>query len=74
MATNKNRKYLLNQKSGAFNLVDPPTRGRLIYFTSQKDYKSILISLLMKTSNRLNSLGVGVKVLVNGDTHKKKII
>ena len=61
------KKYYRDKKSGAFKLIDPGEPGKRLYFEGRKDYKATLIKLLLATVDRLQSLGVGVRVTVGDD-------
>ena len=61
------KKYYRDKKSGAFKLIDPGDPGKRLYFEGRKDYKATLIKLLLATVDRLQSLGVGVRVTVGDD-------
>lgn len=61
------KKYYRDKKSGAFKLIDPGDPGKRLYFEGRKNYKATLIKLLLATVDRLQSLGVGVRVTVGDD-------
>ena len=61
------KKYYRDKESGAFKLIDPGDPGKRLYFEGRKDYKATLIKLLLATVDRLQSLGVGVRVTVGDD-------
>lgn len=64
------KKYYRDKKSGAFKLIDPGDPGKRLYFEGRKDYKATLIKLLLATVDRLQSLGVGVRVTIGDDIKK----
>lgn len=66
----KMAKYYRDKKSGAFKLINPGNIGKRLYFESRADYKETLIKLLLATVDRLQDLGVGVRVTVGDDTKK----
>lgn len=61
------KKYFRDKKSAAFKLVDPGEPGKRLYFEGRGDYKATLIKLLLTTVDRLQSLGVGVRVTIGDD-------
>lgn len=63
----KMKKYYRDKKSAAFKLIDPGEPGKRLYFEGRKDYKATLIKLLLATVDRLQSLGVGVRVTIGDD-------
>lgn len=63
----KMKKYYRDKKSAAFKFIDPGEQGKRLFFEGRKDYKAMLIKLLLATANRLQSLGVGVRVTVGDD-------
>ncbi|MFR0770952.1 MAG: hypothetical protein ACLSH6_01150 [Limosilactobacillus pontis] len=67
----KMAKYYRDKKSGAFDLVDPGNIGKRLYF-GRADYKETLIKLLLATVDRLQGLGVGVRVTIGDDTKEKE--
>lgn len=60
----KMKKYYRDKKSAAFKLIDPGEPGKRLYFEGCGDYKATLIKLLLATVDRLQSLGVGVRVAI----------
>lgn len=66
-------KYYRDKKSGAFKFVEPGTDGRRLYFEGRKDYKEVLIKLLLATVDRLQALGLNVKIIVNDDIKQGNI-
>lgn len=69
----KMKKYYRDKKSAAFKLIDPGEPGKRLYFEGRKDYKETLVKLLLVTVDRLQSLGVGVRVTIEdniGYTYK----
>ncbi|MFQ9706085.1 MAG: hypothetical protein ACLRX6_03220 [Limosilactobacillus pontis] len=68
----KMAKYYRDKKSGAFKLVDPGNIGKRLYFEGRADYKETLIKLLLATVDRLQGLGVGVRVTIGDDTKEKE--
>lgn len=63
----KMKKYYRDKKSAAFKLIDPGEPGKRLYFEGRKDYKDTLIKLLLATVDRLQSLGVGARVMIGDD-------
>lgn len=63
----KMKKYYRDKKSAAFKLIDPGEPGKRLYFEGRKDYKTTLIKLLLTTVDRLQALGVGVRVMIGDD-------
>lgn len=63
----KMKKYYRDKKSAAFKLIDPGEPGKRLYFEGRKDYKDTLIKLLLATVDRLQSLDVGVRVVIGDD-------
>lgn len=61
------KKYYRDKKSAAFKLIDPGEPGKRLYFEGHKDYKTTLIKLLLATVDRLQALGVGVRVTIGDD-------
>lgn len=56
----------------AFGSVQRNT-GRRLYFEERKDYKEILIKLLLATVDRLQLLGVGVRATIDDDIKQNDI-
>ncbi len=54
-------------KSGAFHLVEPLSKGKQLYYESRSDYKTVLMNLLIKTVERLQALGVPASVNIEED-------
>lgn len=61
------KKYYRDKKSGAFKLIDPGEPGKRLYFEGRKDYKATLIKLLLATVDRLQALGVDIRVTIGDD-------
>lgn len=61
--------YYRTVKSHALKFVDPGDDYKRRYFASRDDYKSALMKLLVSTVDRLNGLGVNIKIVV-GDNNK----
>ena len=62
--------YYRTVKSHALKFVDPGDDYKRRYFASRDDYKSVLMKLLVSTVDRLNGLGVNIKIVV-GDNNNK---
>lgn len=62
--------YYRTVKSHALKFVDPGDDYKRRYFASRDDYKSALMKLLVSTVDRLNGLGVNIKIVV-GDNNNK---
>lgn len=62
--------YYRTVKSHALKFVDPGDDYKRRYFASRDDYKSVLMRLLVSTVDRLNGLGVNIKIVV-GDGNNK---
>ncbi|MCC4405615.1 hypothetical protein LMB75_05835 [Limosilactobacillus reuteri] len=62
--------YYRTVKSHALKFVDPGDDYKRRYFASRDDYKSVLMKLLVSTVDRLNGLGVNIKIVV-GDGNNK---
>lgn len=67
MHTMNYRTYYRTVKSHALKFVDPGDDYKRRYFASRDDYKSILMKLLVSTIDRLNRLGVNIKIVVGDD-------
>ena len=67
MHTMNYRTYYRTVKSHALKFVDPGDDYKRRYFASRDDYKSILMKLLVSTVDRLNRLGVYIKIVVGDD-------
>lgn len=67
MHTMNYRTYYRTVKSHALKFVDPGDDYKRRYFASRDDYKSILMKLLVSTVDRLNRLGVNIKIVVGDD-------
>ena len=67
MHTMNYRTYYRTVKSHALKFVDPGDDYKRRYFASRDDYKSILMKLLVSTVDRLNRLGVNIKIGVGDD-------
>ncbi|MCC4459604.1 hypothetical protein [Limosilactobacillus reuteri] len=59
--------YYRTVKSHALKFVDPGDDYKRRYFASRDDYKSVLMKLLVSTVDRLNGLGVNIKIVVGDD-------
>lgn len=59
--------YYRTVKSHALKFVDPGDDYKRRYFASRDDYKSVLMKLLVLTVDRLNGLGVNIKIVVGDD-------
>lgn len=59
--------YYRTVKSHALKFVDPGDDYKRRYFASRDDYKSVLMKLLVATVDRLNGLGVNIKIVVGDD-------
>ena len=68
----KMAKYYRDKKSGAFKFVDPGTEGKRLYFQGRGEYKNVLIKLLLATVDRLQSLGVNIKIIVGDDIKQQQ--
>lgn len=62
--------YYRTVKSHALKFVDPGDDYKRRYFASRDDYKSVLMKLLVSTVDRLNRLGVNIKIVVGDDNNK----
>ncbi|MCC4383698.1 hypothetical protein LMB54_07760 [Limosilactobacillus reuteri] len=62
--------YYRTVKSHALKFVDPGEDYKRRYFASRDDYKSVLMKLLASTIDRLNELGVNIKIVVGDDNNK----
>ncbi|NME21257.1 hypothetical protein [Limosilactobacillus reuteri] len=62
--------YYRTVKSHALKFVDPGDDYKRRYFASRDDYKSVLMKLLASTVDRLNGLGVNIKIVVGDDNNK----
>ena len=69
MHTMNYKTYYRTVKSHALKFVDPGDDYKRRYFASRDDYKSALMKLLVSTVDRLNGLGVNIKIVV-GDNNK----
>lgn len=67
MHTMNYRTYYRTVKSHALKFVDPGDDYKRRYFASRDDYKSVLMKLLVSTVDRLNRLGVNIKIVVGDD-------
>lgn len=67
MHTMNYRTYYRTVKSHALKFVDPGNDYKRRYFASRDDYKSVLMKLLVSTVDRLNGLGVNIKIVVGDD-------
>lgn len=65
------RTYYRTVKSHALKFVDPGDDYKRRYFASRDDYKSVLMKLLVLTVERLNGLGVNIKIVVGDDNNKR---
>lgn len=59
--------YYRTVKSHALKFVDPGDDYKRRYFASRDDYKSVLMKLLVSTVDRLNGLGLNIKIVVGDD-------
>lgn len=59
--------YYRTVKSHALKFVDPGDDYKRRYFASRNDYKIVLMKLLASTVDRLNGLGVNIKIVVGDD-------
>lgn len=59
--------YYRTVKSHALKFVDPGDDYKRRYFASRDDYKSVLMKLLVSTADRLNRLGLNIKIVVGDD-------
>lgn len=59
--------YYRTVKSHALKFVDPGDDYKRRYFASRDDYKSVLMKLLVSTVDRLNGLGLNIKIIVGDD-------
>ena len=59
--------YYRTVKSHALKFVDPGDDYKRRYFASRDDYKSALMKLLVSTVDRLNGLGLNIKIVVGDD-------
>lgn len=62
--------YYRTVKSHALKFVDPGDDYKRRYFASGDDYKSVLMKLLVSTVDRLNGLGLNIKIVVGDDNNK----
>lgn len=62
--------YYRTVKSHALKFVDPGDDYKRRYFASRDDYKSVLMKLLVSTADRLNGLGLNIKIVVGDDNNK----
>ena len=62
--------YYRTVKSHALKFVDPEDDYKRRYFASRDDYKSVLMKLLVSTVDRLNGLGLNIKIVVGDDNNK----
>ncbi|WP_302500019.1 hypothetical protein [Limosilactobacillus reuteri] len=62
--------YYRTVKSHALKFVDPGDDYKRRYFASRDDYKSVLMKLLVSTADRLNELGLNIKIVVGDDNNK----
>ncbi len=62
--------YYRTVKSHALKFVDPGDDYKRRYFASRDDYKIVLMKLLASTVDRLNGLGVNIKIVVGDDNNK----
>ncbi len=70
MHTMNYKTYYRTVKSHALKFVDPGDDYKRRYFASRDDYKSVLMKLLVLTVDRLNGLGVNIKIVVGDDNNK----
>lgn len=69
MHTMNYKTYYRTVKSHALKFVDPGDDYKRRYFASRDDYTNVLMKLLVSTVDRLNGLGVNIKIVV-GDGNK----
>lgn len=69
MHTMNYKTYYRTVKSHALKFVDPGDDYKRRYFASRDDYKIVLMKLLALTVDRLNGLGLNIKIVV-GDENK----
>lgn len=67
MHTMNYKTYYRTVKSHALKFVDPGDDYKRRYFASRDDYKSVLMKLLVSTADRLNGLGLNIKIVVGDD-------
>lgn len=67
MHTMNYKVYYRTVKSHALKFVDPGDDYKRRYFASRDDYKSVLMKLLVSTVDRLNGLGLNIKIIVGDD-------
>lgn len=67
MHTMNYKVYYRTVKSHALKFVDPGDDYKRRYFASRDDYKIVLIKLLASTVDRLNGLGINIKIVVGDD-------
>lgn len=67
MHTMNYKAYYRTVKSHALKFVDPGDDYKRRYFASRDDYKSVLMKLLVSTADRLNGLGLNIKIVVGDD-------
>ena len=67
MHTMNYKAYYRTVKSHALKFVDPGDDYKRRYFASRDDYKSVLMKLLVATVDRLNGLGINIKIVVGDD-------
>lgn len=67
MHTMNYKVYYRTVKSHALKFVDPGDDYKRRYFASRDDYKSVLMKLLVSTVDRLNGLGLNIKIVVGDD-------
>ncbi|MBB1079052.1 hypothetical protein H5S09_03785 [Limosilactobacillus sp. STM2_1] len=66
------RKYYRTVKSHAIKFIDPGDDYKRRYFASRDDYKSVLMKLLLATVDRLQGLGVNIKIIVGDDIKQQQ--
>lgn len=62
--------YYRTVKSHALKFIDPGDDYKRRYFASRDDYKIVLMKLLASTVDRLNGLGINIKIVVGDDNNK----
>ena len=67
MHTMNYKTYYRTVKSHALKFVDPGDDYKRRYFACRDDYKSVLMRLLVSTVDRLNGLGINIKIVVGDD-------
>ena len=55
------------KESHASNFGGPGNKGKELYYKGRPDYKGLLVELLIATSDKLKTLGVNVRVELDGN-------